>query len=89
MDPLELKGKYICCDLNVPREGSSKLSDRLKLISELGWHSVAISTFVSSKQEIPEPMEIKETHGLNVFKRVTVCLKMFLKMFPNWRFEIA
>lgn len=72
MDPLELKGKYIYCDLNVPRTGTSKLNDRLKLISELGWECVAVSIFVSSGQEIPPPIEVKESHGLKIFKRVTV-----------------
>ena len=72
MDPLELKGRYIHCDLNVPRMGQSPLKDRLRMISELGWECVAISTYVPSGQEIPKPIDVKETFGMRVFHRVTV-----------------
>ena len=75
MDPLELKGKYIHCDLNVPRAGTGKLSSRLKMISELGWECVAVSTYVASGQDIPEPEKPKENFGLKVYSRVTVSTK--------------
>ena len=78
MDPLELRGEYIHCDLNVPVQGSSKLCDRLRLISELGWNCIALSVYVPSGEAIPLPPPLpKETFGLKVFFRITVCFDGF------------
>lgn len=75
MDPLKAKGKVLSCDLNVPRNAASKLSERLEWLAELGWESVAVSTYVSSGEEIPPPIDVKETFGLDCFNRITVSLK--------------
>lgn len=79
MDPLKAKERVLSCDLNVPRNGSSKLSERLEWMAELGWQSVAITTYVSSGDEIPPPIDIKDSFGLECFQRVTVRLKYFRK----------
>ena len=79
MDPLKAKGRVLSCDLNVPRNGSSKLSERLEWMAELGWQSVAITTYVTSGDEIPPPIEIKDSFGLECFQRVTVSWKYLFK----------
>ena len=75
MNPLEIKGKYLHCDLNVPYHGESKLADRLKMIKRMDWDAVCINTLVKSGQDIPPPPTVKEDFGLRIFNRVTVSYK--------------
>ena len=74
MNPLDIKGKYIHCDLNVPYHGESKLVDRLQMIKRMGWEAVCITTLVKSGQDIPPPPQMTNYKqlGLKIFNRVTV-----------------
>ena len=82
MNPLEIKGKYLHCDLNVPYHGESKLADRLKMIKRMDWDAVCINTLVKSGQDIPPPPTVKEDFGLRIFNRVTVSYKvLFIKKY--------
>ena len=83
MNPLEIKGKYLHCDLNVPYHGESKLADRLQMIKRMDWDAVCINTLVKSGQDIPPPPTINKDFGLRIFNRVTVsfCFNDFLKLF--------
>ena len=76
MNPAELRGRKLHCDLNVPYHAEDKLTDRLKFIAKLGWDAVAITTLVKSGEQIPPPPpEVKETHGLKVYSRVTIIIE--------------
>lgn len=72
MNPLEIKGKYLHCDLNVPYHGESKLADRLQMIKRMDWDAVCINTLVKSGQDIPPPPAVNKDFGLRIFNRVTV-----------------
>ena len=81
MNPLEIKGKYLHCDLNVPYHGESKLADRLQMIKRMDWDAVCINTLVKSGQDIPPPPTINKDFGLRIFNRVTV--SFFLMISSN------
>ena len=42
MNPVELKGRQLHCDLNVPYHGEDKLNDRLRFMARLSWDAGVI-----------------------------------------------
>ena len=74
MNPLDIKGKYLHCDLNIPYHGEEKLADRLKMAQDMGWDCVAITVKIKSGEDIPPPPVINNTFGFTkIFTRATVC----------------